>query len=281
MPAPIRSESLATRALTPKTVLALQRTAGNSAVTRLLLRAPLDKVMRPEHKFFVGYEGVGYYREKGLPGGFHVTIYPDNLTGPQSTAAADNKRLSDLPDPGKISFTKFNVTKGRGGTHFYFDERGNVLWQHTNKEASMEDDDWQYAVAAALVIYAEIGVAITEQQIYDHLHVVHKRKKPVSARDTWTPPPPPPPISVEGLETFIPPSLRRPKPAAKLKPKPKPAAAPTDVPMPTVVSHRRTAEEAFSVPESKTEETGSLVGVQAPPTVEESEKRRRTGEDDE
>ena len=221
-------------------VLALQRAAGNAATLRalglqrrLLQRAPVHRVMPLQHNFFFGQNDQHGYTVKpavnrGIPAGYHVTIYPA-LSRPQSIAALSGHPLGSLPDYAQIEFTRFNVTReDNRRAHYYFDDQGNVVWAQTNTEASLEDDHWDDAVRAALAIYGSIGVNATAQGLYDQLHTMGRRA-PVSASDTWgRPTPAPQPVTTGSSLQFIPPQLRRNRPPARPQPATQtvPAAAP-------------------------------------------------------
>jgi hypothetical protein len=221
-------------------VLALQRAAGNAATLRalglqrrLLQRAPVHRVMPLEHNFFYGQNKEHGYTVKpainrGIPAGYHVTIYPA-LSLSQSIAALSGDPLGMLPDYGLIEFTRFNVTReDNRRAHYYFDDQGHVVWAQTKTEASLEDPHWDDAVQAALAIYGSLGVNVTAQGLYDQLHVMG-RSAPVSGADTYgRPTPAPQPVATGSSLKFIPPQLRRGKPPAQ--PQPASQTAPATVP---------------------------------------------------
>jgi hypothetical protein len=124
---------------------------------------------------------------RGIPRGFHVTLYASNLTSAQYSAAL-SQPLGKLPDYHTIEFTSFNVTRESDDKH-YFDESGNVVWAQTRREAALEDGDWEQAVAAAVRIYTDLGLVVSEASLYKQLHDMG-RKAPVSARDVIAAPKP-------------------------------------------------------------------------------------------
>jgi hypothetical protein len=163
-------------------VLALQATAGNAAVARMLRsrasgaqalvqRAPLHAVMGLKETFFFGNADMpGYARYKDMPRGYHVTIYPNNLTSPQRIGALALAPLGEIDNYAAITFDAFNVTRNSDKKHFYFDELGNVVWAGTQREASFKDAGWDDAVKAAVVIYGLLGVNTSETALHQQLY---------------------------------------------------------------------------------------------------------------
>jgi len=183
-------------------VLALQATAGNAAVARMLgsrraraeeqlQRAPLHAVMGAHETFFYGNaEALGYTtRRADLPDGYHVTIYPDNLTPDQQTSGLAETALGEIEGYEAITFNQFNVTRDSDDKHFYFNELGHAVWKGTNREANFHDRGWDDAVKAAAVIYGLIGVAATEATIHADLFARGRTlSKPKPAKPAVTTP---------------------------------------------------------------------------------------------
>jgi hypothetical protein len=223
-------------------VLALQRAAGNAAVLRalqrrprgrLLQRAPLHRVMPLTHNLWFGMnKRWGYAVKRDMPEGYHVTIYPE-LSDAQQAGAWNGLTLGQLPAHESVEFTLFNVTRDANRTHYYFDDRGNVVWAQTNTEASLIDAHWEGAIQAALVIYRAVGVNVSAQGLYDQLHR-RGRTERVSPADTWGQPKPiAQPVSTANARLMVPPQLRRGS-NAPAKPKPLSQPAQTTAPAPAV-----------------------------------------------
>jgi hypothetical protein len=84
-------------------------------------RVPVAQVMLGKHHFFTSTDDnkLGYTVKEGPLGiaGFHVTLFPHNMTEEQDMEARENgKQLSELPNYKTIQFDEFNVTRTSGDT---------------------------------------------------------------------------------------------------------------------------------------------------------------------
>lgn len=157
--------------------------------TRVVQRAPVIKVVSADTvgKYLLhGGDDFRPYvvRRKGLPDGFHATIFIEGLTAEQQNIFT-TEGLGKVPGFESVQFTEFNITKDEGRQHFNFDEHGRIQWRQTKTEASVESPDWGNAIRAAAFIYSLIGVGATESSLIAQLHTDHGRKSPVGDNDAW------------------------------------------------------------------------------------------------
>lgn len=157
--------------------------------TRVVQRAPVIKVVSADTvgKYLLhGGDDFRPYvvRRRGLPDGFHATIFIEGLTAEQQ-GIFTTEGLGKVPGYESVQFTEFNITKDEGRQHFNFDEHGRIQWRQTKTEASVESPDWGNAIRAAAFIYSLIGVGATENSLIAQLHTDHGRKSPVGDNDAW------------------------------------------------------------------------------------------------
>jgi hypothetical protein len=157
-------------------ILALQQSAGNASVTRmlrasrpLLARAKLLDAIgttEPRGWFFGENTQHGWGINDGMPEGWHVTIYPDLVDLQSHLPFSKATPVWTIPGADAIQFSRFNVT-APNKTHFYFHATGSV---DLSNGAGTSHPTWRTAIVAALTIFRRIGVGVTAQQLYDQLH---------------------------------------------------------------------------------------------------------------